>query len=132
MANRKATMTDLRMIIREFAKGTPMREIERKLNLSRTSLRTYKERAGRSGDGKEEDGHPPDGWGRVRGPHRTTGTAPHGKEDDGRLQGQRSCPGLRPDIRRCGDTCRGHDRGRDHEGGERHPRRVRDGRPGRH
>ena len=41
MANRKATMTDLRMIIREFAKGTPMREIERKLNLSRTSLRTY-------------------------------------------------------------------------------------------
>ena len=27
MANRKATMTDLRMIIREFAKGTPMREI---------------------------------------------------------------------------------------------------------
>lgn len=42
-------MTDLRMIIREFAKGTPMREIERKLNLSRTSLRTYKERAERSG-----------------------------------------------------------------------------------
>ena len=30
---RKATMTDLRMIIKEFAKGTPMREIERKLNL---------------------------------------------------------------------------------------------------
>ena len=34
MANRKVTITDLRMIIREFAKGTPMREIERKLNLS--------------------------------------------------------------------------------------------------
>lgn len=49
MANRKATMTDLRMIIREFAKGTPMREIERKLSLSRTSIRTYKERAERSG-----------------------------------------------------------------------------------
>ena len=31
MANRKATMTDLRVIIREFAKGTPLREIERKL-----------------------------------------------------------------------------------------------------
>ena len=33
MANRKATMTDLRVIIREFAKGTPLREIERKLGL---------------------------------------------------------------------------------------------------
>ena len=31
MANRKATMTDLRVIIREFAKGTPLREIERKV-----------------------------------------------------------------------------------------------------
>ena len=49
MANRKVTMTDLRMIIREFAKGTPMREIERKLSLSRTSIRTYKERAEQSG-----------------------------------------------------------------------------------
>ena len=54
MANRKATMTDLRMIIREFAKGTPMREIERKLNLSRTSLRTYKERAEQSGKSMQE------------------------------------------------------------------------------
>lgn len=45
----KDVMTDLRMIISEFAKGTPMREIERKLNLSRTSLRTYKERAEQSG-----------------------------------------------------------------------------------
>ena len=45
MANRKVTMTDLRVIIREFAKGTPLREIERKLGLSRTSIRTYRERA---------------------------------------------------------------------------------------
>ena len=49
MANRKATMTDLRVIIREFAKGTPLREIERKLGLSRTSIRTYRERAEQSG-----------------------------------------------------------------------------------
>lgn len=54
MANRKATMTDLRMIIREFAKGTPMREIERKLNFSRTSLRAYKERAEQSGKTMQE------------------------------------------------------------------------------
>ena len=54
MANRKATMTDLRIIIREFAKGTPMREIERKLNLSRTSLRTYRERAEQSGRTMQE------------------------------------------------------------------------------
>ena len=49
MANRKVTMTDLRVIIREFAKGTPLREIERKLGLSRTSIRTYRERAEQSG-----------------------------------------------------------------------------------
>ncbi|MCQ2181791.1 MAG: hypothetical protein MJY89_00055 [Bacteroidales bacterium] len=48
MANRKATMTDLRVIIREFAKGTPLREIERRLGISRTSLRPYKERAEQS------------------------------------------------------------------------------------
>ena len=54
MANRKATMTDLRMIIREFAKGTPMREIERKLSLSRISIRTYKERAELSGKTMQE------------------------------------------------------------------------------
>lgn len=42
-------MTDLRVIIREFAKGTPLREIERKLGLSRTSIRTYRERAEQSG-----------------------------------------------------------------------------------
>jgi len=49
MANRKATMTDLKIIIREFVKGTPLREIERKLKLSRTSIRAYKERAEQSG-----------------------------------------------------------------------------------
>ena len=47
-------MTDLRMIIREFAKGTPMREIERKLNLSRTSIRMYRERAETSGKTMQE------------------------------------------------------------------------------
>ena len=35
MANRKVTMTHLRAIIREFKLGTPMREIERKLKISR-------------------------------------------------------------------------------------------------
>ena len=54
MANRKATMTDLRVIIREFAKGTPLREIERRLGISRTSLRPYKERAEQSGKSMQE------------------------------------------------------------------------------
>ena len=54
MANRKATMTDLRVIIREFAKGTPLREIERKLGISRTSLRPYKERAEQSGKSMQD------------------------------------------------------------------------------
>lgn len=54
MANRKATMTDLRMIIREFAKGTPLREIERKLGISRTALRPYRERAEQSGRTMQE------------------------------------------------------------------------------
>lgn len=54
MANRKATMTDLRVIIREFAKGTPLREIERKFGISRTSLRPYKERAEQSGKSMQE------------------------------------------------------------------------------
>lgn len=49
MANRKVTMTHLRAIVREFKLGTPMREIERKLKISRTSLRPYKERAEASG-----------------------------------------------------------------------------------
>ena len=42
MANRKVTMTHLRAIIREFKLGTPMREIERKLKISRTSLRPFR------------------------------------------------------------------------------------------
>ena len=54
MANRKVTMTHLRAIIREFCMGTPMREIERKLGISRTSLRPYKDRAEASGKTMEE------------------------------------------------------------------------------
>ena len=33
MANRKVTMTDIRVIIREFVRGTSLREMERKLIL---------------------------------------------------------------------------------------------------
>ena len=54
MANRKVTMTHLRAIIREFKLGTPMREIERKLKISRTSLRPYRERAESSGKSMDE------------------------------------------------------------------------------
>ncbi len=54
MANRKVTMTHLRAIIREFCMGTPMREIERKLGISRTSLRPYRDRAEASGKTMEE------------------------------------------------------------------------------
>ena len=49
MANVKATMTDIRVIIREFSRGTSLREMERKLKLSRTSLRNYRDRAEGSG-----------------------------------------------------------------------------------
>lgn len=49
MANIKATMTDIRVIIREFSRGTSLREMERKLKLSRTSLRNYRDRAESSG-----------------------------------------------------------------------------------
>ncbi|MBQ8241883.1 MAG: hypothetical protein IJZ40_00155, partial [Bacteroidaceae bacterium] len=49
MANVKTTMTDIRVIIREFSRGTSLREMERKLKLSRTSLRAYRERAEASG-----------------------------------------------------------------------------------
>lgn len=45
MANVKATMTDIRVIIRELSPGTSLREMERKLQLSRTSLRNYRDRA---------------------------------------------------------------------------------------
>lgn len=49
MANVKATMTDIRVIIREFSRGTSLRDMERKLKLSRTSLRNYRDRAEASG-----------------------------------------------------------------------------------
>lgn len=49
MANIKTTMTDIRVIIREFSRGTSLREMERKLKLSRTSLRNYRNRAESSG-----------------------------------------------------------------------------------
>ena len=42
-------MTDIRVIIREFSRGTSLREMERKLKLSRTSLRNYRDRAEGSG-----------------------------------------------------------------------------------
>lgn len=49
MANIKATMTDIRVIIKEFSRGTSLREMERRLRLSRTSLRNYRDRAEASG-----------------------------------------------------------------------------------
>ena len=49
MANVKTTMTDIRVIIREFSRGTSLRDMERKLKLSRTSLRNYRNRAESSG-----------------------------------------------------------------------------------
>ena len=42
-------MTDIRVIIREFVWGTSLREMERKLGISRTSLRAYRDRAEASG-----------------------------------------------------------------------------------
>lgn len=42
-------MTDIRVIIREFSRGTSLRDMERKLKLSRTSLRNYRDRAEASG-----------------------------------------------------------------------------------
>ena len=41
MANKKATMTDLRLLIREFIKGTSKRKISEIQNLSRTSIDVY-------------------------------------------------------------------------------------------
>lgn len=49
MANVKATMTDIRVIIRELSRGTSLREMERKLQLSRTSLSNYRDRAEATG-----------------------------------------------------------------------------------
>ena len=54
MANIKATMTDIRVIIREFSRGTSLREMERRLQLSRTSLRNYRDRAEASGKSMKE------------------------------------------------------------------------------
>ena len=45
MANVKATMPDIKVIISEFYRRTSLREIERKLKLSCTSLRNYRSRA---------------------------------------------------------------------------------------
>lgn len=41
MANNKTTMTDLRIIISELAKGTSKRKISRDLHISRTSIDVY-------------------------------------------------------------------------------------------
>lgn len=49
MANKKATMTELRAIIMELSKSVPVREIERKLGLSRRSISVYRDRAVESG-----------------------------------------------------------------------------------
>ena len=49
MANVKATMTDIRVIIRELSRGTSLREMERKLQLSRTSLRDCRDSAEATG-----------------------------------------------------------------------------------
>ena len=47
MANKKATMTDLRLLIREFIKGTSKRKISEILSLSRTSIDVYLAHASR-------------------------------------------------------------------------------------
>lgn len=49
MSNRKATMADIRIIIRELSRGSSLREVERKTGISRTSLRVYRDRAEASG-----------------------------------------------------------------------------------
>lgn len=54
MANKKATMTDLRLLIREFIKGTSKRKISEILNLSRTSIDVYLWRMDASGKSAEE------------------------------------------------------------------------------
>ena len=54
MANKKATMTDLRLLIREFIKGTSKRKISEILNLSRTSIDVYLGRMDASGKSAEE------------------------------------------------------------------------------
>lgn len=54
MANNKTTMTDLRIIISELAKGTSKRKISRDLHISRTSIDVYEKRADESGYPYEE------------------------------------------------------------------------------
>lgn len=49
MANEKASMTDIRVIIRELSRGTSLREMERKQQLSHTFLRNYRDRAEATG-----------------------------------------------------------------------------------
>ena len=44
MANNKTTMTDLRIIISELARGTSKRKISRDLHISRTSIDVYEKR----------------------------------------------------------------------------------------
>lgn len=54
MANKKTTMTDLRLLIREFIKGTSLRQISQRFKLSRTSVTVYKDRLDLSGIPAEE------------------------------------------------------------------------------
>jgi hypothetical protein len=41
----KATMADLKSVMRALSKGTPIMEIERQLRLSRRSIAVYRDRA---------------------------------------------------------------------------------------
>ena len=59
MANKKATMTDLRLLIREFIKGTSKRKICEKLNLSRTSVDVYIGRRDASRKSAKSGQYPP-------------------------------------------------------------------------
>lgn len=54
MANNKTTMTDLRIIISELAKGTSKRKISRDHHISRTSIDVYEKRATESDFSYEE------------------------------------------------------------------------------
>ena len=54
MAINKTTMTDLRIINSELAKGTSFRKFRRDLHISRTSIDIYEKRADESGYPYEE------------------------------------------------------------------------------
>ena len=54
MANKKTTMTDLRIIIRGLASNTSKRKISRDCGISRTSINIYEQRAEESGYTWEE------------------------------------------------------------------------------